>query len=228
MLKPLRISAPDHKVFFISDLHIGHNRDFIYGPRGFTSVQQHDETLIQRWNEIVPPDGVVFHLGDMVLNDPEGARFMELTRRLTFGTLYCLWGNHPSGQKQVYLKALRNQYPDIADSGAEVYPLEVDLWARVKTLVFLPAYAEAWVNKQFVVLSHYPIMSFNGQSKDSISLSGHCHGNLALTNKDTGAGLRLDVGVESFGRPISLIEVKRHLAGRGADVRDHHGREGEA
>ncbi len=56
-------------------------------------------------------------------------------------------------------------------------------------------------------------------------LCGHSHSNCHLTNKDTGQGLRIDLGVESFGRPLSLAEIKRHLAGRDIDSRDHHSKD---
>lgn len=31
------------KIFLTSDLHFGHQREFLYGPRGFNTIQEHDE-----------------------------------------------------------------------------------------------------------------------------------------------------------------------------------------
>ena len=31
------------KIWIISDLHFCHNKDFIYGKRGFNSIAEHDE-----------------------------------------------------------------------------------------------------------------------------------------------------------------------------------------
>ena len=33
------------KIWFTSDLHFCHDRDFIYGPRGFKSVQEMNEAI---------------------------------------------------------------------------------------------------------------------------------------------------------------------------------------
>jgi len=38
-------------IWFTSDTHFSHNKDFIFKDRGFGSIQDHDETLIKNWNE---------------------------------------------------------------------------------------------------------------------------------------------------------------------------------
>ena len=38
------------KVWLMSDLHIGHDRDFVWAKRGFSNVQEHNETLIRNIN----------------------------------------------------------------------------------------------------------------------------------------------------------------------------------
>ena len=40
------------KIYFSSDLHFSHNKDFIYKARGFTSIEEHDEEIIKRFNSI--------------------------------------------------------------------------------------------------------------------------------------------------------------------------------
>ena len=57
------------RIFLTSDTHFGHDRDFIYEPRGFLSVKESDEEIIRRWNSIVRPDDIVYLLGDVMLND---------------------------------------------------------------------------------------------------------------------------------------------------------------
>ena len=54
-----------------SDLHFGHDRQFMYGPRGFSSIEEHDATIIENWNKIVKPNDTVYLLGDLMLNDNE-------------------------------------------------------------------------------------------------------------------------------------------------------------
>ena len=54
---------PD-KVFFTSDLHIGHKNIIEYSHRPFSNIEEMNETLIDNWNKTVPEDGIVFDLGD--------------------------------------------------------------------------------------------------------------------------------------------------------------------
>lgn len=55
------------RVWITSDLHIGHNKDFVYRDRGFDSIEEHDEKLVRNWNELVGQDDVVYILGDVML-----------------------------------------------------------------------------------------------------------------------------------------------------------------
>lgn len=40
-------------IFVTSDLHIGHNKEFLYKPRGFSSIEEHDKALIENWNNLI-------------------------------------------------------------------------------------------------------------------------------------------------------------------------------
>lgn len=223
MLQTLNIKAPPNEIAFISDLHWGHDRDFIWGKRGFKSVQEHDETLVHRWNEVCTDRSLAFHLGDICFIDGDGKRFESLIRRLNFGVLYSLLGNHNSGVKMAYTQALKTQYPDAATRGAEVYPLETCVDGNpAKKVVFLPEYLEAHINGQRCTLCHYPIASHHKAGHGSWMLAGHSHSSLPMTNKDTGVGKRIDLGIESFGRPITFAELKRFMDARPTHSYDHH------
>ena len=56
-------------IFFTSDWHIGHNKTFLYSPRGFQSIEEHDEVIITNCNKIVKPDDELWILGDLALGD---------------------------------------------------------------------------------------------------------------------------------------------------------------
>lgn len=212
-------------IFVVSDCHFRHDRDFIWAKRGFQSCEEHNETLIQEWNNRVKEDNVVFHLGDFMFRDPDGTYTLDFLDKLNFSTLYLLGGNHHSGVKAIYAKTLESKFSKIGyeinslilnsnvDIVEEIYPLTLKLNEN-KSVVFLPDLVEIEVNKIFFVLCHYPIISHNRQANGSYMLCGHSHGNCELTNKITGKGRRLDVGVESFGGPISLQKVVDYLKER--------------
>lgn len=227
MLRIIKVSHPENDVWFFSDFHARHDKHWIYEKRGFKSSEDHYEGLITRWNQRLTNKSIAVHLGDICFGDPDGKKFAELVRRLNFRTLYLLPGNHISGFLATYKQTMEALFPDSINPDKslayEVYPLSYAVDGNCdKQVVFVTQYTEFSVNGRGVVACHYPIISHNHIARRSIHLSGHCHGSLPLTNKDTGEGLRLDVGPESFGRPISFTEVKEHLKNRSIDNRDHH------
>lgn len=220
--------------FVVSDCHFRHDKDFIWATRGFQSCEEHNETLIQEWNNRVKEDSIVFHLGDFMFKDPEGTYTLDFLDKLNFSTLYLLGGNHHSGVKAVYTKTLeskisRGEYEIAAlildlenekyNPTEEIYPLHLKL-NNNKTVVFLPDLLEIEVGSKMFVLCHYPIISHHGQAKGSYMICGHSHGNCELTNKNSGRGRRLDVGIESFGGPISFQKVVDFLKDRDYDCVD--------
>ena len=57
------------KIWITSDTHFGHDREFIWGPRGYTSAAENDADIIKKWNEVVSSEDTVYHLGDVMLGD---------------------------------------------------------------------------------------------------------------------------------------------------------------
>ena len=56
-------------IYFTSDLHLDHNKDFIYKERGFDNIGSHDIAILKNWNSVVTPDDIVYVLGDLMLGD---------------------------------------------------------------------------------------------------------------------------------------------------------------
>jgi calcineurin-like phosphoesterase family protein len=54
-------------IFFTSDTHFGHGGALGLYRRPFPSVAAMNESLVERWNETVGPDDVVWHLGDFAI-----------------------------------------------------------------------------------------------------------------------------------------------------------------
>jgi calcineurin-like phosphoesterase family protein len=84
-------------IFFTSDLHFCHNKDFLYGPRGFSSVDDHDETIIKNWNATVGPNDIVFVLGDITMGSDRKSG-LEKINRLNGKIVICR-GNHDTDNK---------------------------------------------------------------------------------------------------------------------------------
>lgn len=83
-------------IWFISDTHFGHANFLTFQDvdgsviRPFSSVEEMDEHMIERWNSVVRDGDKVYHLGDVCFDKP---RFPEIMRRLK-GSKRLILGNH--------------------------------------------------------------------------------------------------------------------------------------
>lgn len=206
--KPLSIKENVHNVWVWSDLHLGHNRDFLYKPRDFSSVEDHDRGIREAWNSVCDSDSIMFLLGDSIFGQSGEERLIKFLNSVNFKTLYLMAGNHAAGYKQLLAKS---------DS-------QFELNLGHKKIVFLPNYIEFYLEKQPFVLSHYPILSFNGQGKGVICLHGHCHGKLYENNwaKEIYNGKVMDVGVENCPKPVNMLDISRKFSKIESITYDHH------
>lgn len=76
-------------IWFSSDTHLCHA--MVAKLRGFASSDEHDEEVIDRWNKLVHPDDMVWHLGDVGLGNE--TRVLEQAGRLN-GVKHLIAGNH--------------------------------------------------------------------------------------------------------------------------------------
>jgi calcineurin-like phosphoesterase family protein len=84
------------EIFITSDTHFCHIPNFLWEPRGFNSVEEMNEEIVERWNAIVKPEDSVWHLGDMALSNVLEA--IEYINQLN-GTILWIGGNHDTNKK---------------------------------------------------------------------------------------------------------------------------------
>lgn len=140
--------------YYIADLHFFHESlNTQMDKRGFASVEEMNEYMIKQWNKKVRIQDEVVILGDFSMG--KGVETNEILRRLN-GKKYLIEGNHD--------KFLGDRKFD-------------------KTLLkWIKPYEELKDNKRKIVLSHYPIMCYNGQYRmdnegkpRAYMLYGHVH-----------------------------------------------------
>ncbi len=212
----------DSKLFLVADTHWNHNKEFLYKKRGFSSIEEHDETLVQRWNETVRPQDSVIHLGDFIVGAGEKSesKAIEFLNKLN-GNITLLWGNHNAGIRTIFKKEVQKILGAAYTDESEVYPVYFN--ERIR---FLGHYCLAQVKTdkrtQFVFCSHYSHRLWIDSNKNVVSASGHSHGSDIECNPEYKYHKRLDVGIENFGKPLDFDDYMSIMDSKEIKVIDHH------
>ena len=93
------------KIWITSDTHFGHDREFIWGPRGYASAAENDADIIKKWNEVVSSEDTVYHLGDVMLGDNTNG--MDCLSKLN-GDIHIIRGNHDNDSRMEIYRGLHN------------------------------------------------------------------------------------------------------------------------
>jgi calcineurin-like phosphoesterase family protein len=211
--RPLKISHSDaQRVYFTSDTHFNHDKEFIYASRGYKNRYEHNDALIAKINELVRPQDILFHLGDFCLNItmPE---FEQLIARINCENIYYIWGNHNSCIRRQYEETIKAEYQrdDIC-----IYPY------KVGKITYLGDYKEVIVNGHLIVLHHYPHQIWNQMQKFAWQLSGHSHYTNPTTQLDNPNNRILDVGWDGHGKPLAFNEIQKIMSNKTHVKQDKH------
>ena len=170
-------------IYVTSDTHFGHSKNFLYEPRGFKNIYDHDNAIIKNWNEIVQPEDDVYLLGDVMLNDNDYG--LSCLKQLK-GQIHIIRGNHCTDARIALYKECWNVV-EVCDAK----------WLKI--------------GKQNFFLSHYPCLTDNHDdgkplNRRIISLCGHTH----TPDKwyDWNNGLIYHVEMDAHGcKPISAEQI---------------------
>lgn len=144
------------KIWITSDLHFNHSRSFIYEPRGFQSVEEMNETIIERFNSKVSPEDEVYICGDLCLGGGELEvleKNMALIERLN-GHIHVILGNHDT-------------------------PARIAMYAMCKNVEEIVYATMIHYRGYHFYLSHFPTLTANLEKESlkqcTINLFGHNH-----------------------------------------------------
>lgn len=180
----LSFNCPE-KIFFTSDTHFGDEKVLRLSSRPFQTIEEMDAELISRWNEIVPEDGIVFHLGDFgFVSYP---RSHQLIRQL-HGKKYLVLGNHDQ-------TALCRGHASMFEDVSQQMCINVD--------------------GQQILLNHCPMLCYPNETTSAWQLFGHVHSGPLNQNGNDLVRLpylmprQYDVGVDNNDfRPVSYYKVQ--------------------
>ena len=178
-------------VWFSADLHLGHDKDFIYEPRGFHSVQENAENILENFHNVLQKGDSLYLLGD-VLVGPNSNYYLKYLRKLPVN-LHLVWGNHDTDRRKILLQTLPNTIEVIGYSGIIKF------------------------GKKKFYLCHYPTITSNVTDEKRpwdrlICLYGHTHQKQNFYNDNP---FIYHVGVDSHNCfPVSLDEIINDISNK--------------
>ena len=133
--------------YYISDLHFGCQNSFE------NRTLEHDKLIIDNWNKVVTNSDTVYVLGDIgrIGGNKDNEYLCKCISGLK-GKKVCVLGNHDENLKDIRLRQL---FVEVCD-----YKEITDNYNGMS---------------HKLVLSHYPILFWNGQHKGWVHLYGHVH-----------------------------------------------------
>lgn len=136
------------KIWLTSDLHFGHDKYFIWAPRGFNNVIEMNNTILQNMQKMISWEDDVYILGDCWLNITEEAGIQYIQQ--IPGKKHIIAGNHDTENR---IKALQ--------TAADIDFLGYGLPFKYGKYRFF--------------MSHYPTLTANTDNAKIWNLSGHTH-----------------------------------------------------
>lgn len=106
-----------NKIWVTSDWHFNHNKEFIWKARGFSSVEEMNESIIERYNSVVEGNDIVYCLGDCGLGGAGQEALSQLKNYIEqlHGTIIIVQGNHCTNKRiELYRQCKNVQQVDIA------------------------------------------------------------------------------------------------------------------
>lgn len=144
-------------IYLSSDLHFNHNREFVYAARGFSSVEEMNEAIIERFNSVVRPGDILYLLGDSALGGGE-KEVLEANKALIErlnGEIHMIRGNHDTNPR-------------------------IEMYQNCHNVVEAAKWADMLKYKGYhFYLSHFPTMTGNLEKETlkqcTCNLFGHTH-----------------------------------------------------
>ena len=177
------------EIYFTSDTHFCHNQGFLYEPRNFSNINEMNEAIVENWNSIVKPNDIVYHLGDIMLNDNTTA--MEYIKQLN-GQIFMIWGNHDTDARKELLVRLPH-----FNGGLYAHIIKYEKFS--------------------IYMSHYPTLTANYDDKHFnqhvINLHGHTHQKQNWLTPEN--PFMYHVGVDSHDcKPVHIDEIITDIRNR--------------
>ena len=181
-------------IFATSDMHFGHDREFVWKVRGFNSIQEMNDEYVNRWNSVVGAEDDVYCLGDLMLGDPSN---IEYIKKLN-GKIHIVYGNHDTNNR-------RKMYAELPNVVETAWAIMLDY------------------KKYHFFMTHFPCLTGNLEKKSlkqcTCNLFGHTH---QTTNFYNDLPFMYHVGVDSHdGYPVNLDIIIEQMNAKVRECRSY-------
>lgn len=179
-------------IWITSDWHFNHNKNFIWGARGFSSVKEMNEAIIERHNNLIKDNDIVYVLGDCILGDLDLG--LHCINKLK-GQKYLAYGNHCTDAR-LEAFAANNLFKDI------------QFGYRIK------------FKKKFFLATHFPTITANGNDGSTLNLFGHTHQQTNFFQDASGIRTYMyHVGMDSHNcTPVNLEDLYVEIRNLGKEA----------
>ena len=213
----MKINTSDYgNIWFTSDWHIGHKRDFIWEPRGAKSRDDYVKQHILGINKLARPDDLIIHMGDVALTASTGeigSWFNEIECK----NFWSIKGNHDNNYLRFLDTKPKGNYRNLGPF-LEITLIEPSLFKGDKA------------RRTAVTLCHFPLQIWNKSHHGAWHLCGHSHNSFEESNWAFPEYKRFDCGVEAaleFDQKhmFSFNDVKAIMSTKCIYYGDHHNKE---
>lgn len=188
--------------FFTSDHHFGHRNIITYCNRPFNSIEHMNEVLIQKWNETVSPEDMVFYLGDFSL----GKQWVRDIAPKLNGVKHLIAGNHDwchpvqhKNKKQLQFEAIYR------DAGFVSIALE-DTMVLADILTPVRMHHMPYTGDHHSSEERY--QEYRPINNGDWLLHGHVHTTWKIKDR------QINVGVDVWDfKPVGLAEIVKIIGG---------------
>ena len=181
------------KTWFISDTHFMHQNVALL--RGYSSYEEQDLDILDKWNSMIDYEDTVYHLGDLT---------MKAINNPYVWTMLC--GLH--GHKHLILGNHDKIHPVLKRPDGDKFREYLEFFDTVGTF---SKYNDGPFQS---VLSHFPYdteeqwMQLAPKDLGKLLIHGHTHSSEKVSYSKKGTP-QINVCWEAWGRPIELGEIKQ-------------------
>ena len=144
--KAASVRLPGKNTWFTSDHHFGHKNILAYCERPFSSVEQMNNVMLERWNALVQPEDDVYYLGDFALD----FKFVEHYLPRLQGTIYWIPGNHDA------IHPMYARSAGAAGSNNQDKYEKCENWLINRGVICCPPEHELFLDGIDLLLCHFP------------------------------------------------------------------------